>query len=185
MLVLLDPALLCGETAWKNIKSVSGNDLIQCNINLYRTYEQFSVPVIINIVMCYTQSFVCRSTIIKMASMRTFEFVSDNLTSMASVLKYQVIDKNNIKQRQSEQSSCPSARYGIVLYSTGSDLLNLTFGAKWTGVVNITPRPLYLQEGTPVSSQEEAVWPREPVWRLGGREMFFLCWDSNPGPSSL
>ena len=111
MLFLLDPSLLCGVTAWKNIKSVSDNNLIQCNINIYLTYEQFSVPVIINTVMYYTQNFICRSTITHITSMRTFEVIPDNLTSVTS----QVIHKNTIRRRQSEQPSRPSARYGITL----------------------------------------------------------------------
>jgi hypothetical protein len=47
--------------------------------------------------------------------------------------------------------------------SRGTAPLILNFGIRWRGVVNFTPWPLYPQERTPVSIEQEAEWAPESV----------------------
>ena len=52
--------------------------------------------------------------------------------------------------------------------STSSPILNL--GARWRWMVNMTPRPLYRREWTPVPIEQEAAWASEPGWTFRRKE---------------
>jgi len=52
------------------------------------------------------------------------------------------------------------------------DALILNLGASWRLIVNLTPRPLYFQERTPVHIEEEAGWALQPLRASGNREKF-------------
>jgi hypothetical protein len=55
---------------------------------------------------------------------------------------------NWFSERQSSPCPCQEGKF----------IFNL--GTTWEWVVNYTPRPLYPQEGTPVSTEQDAVGPR-------------------------
>jgi len=54
----------------------------------------------------------------------------------------------------------------------GIDPLTLNLGARYRGVVSITPRPHYTLEINPVPTGQEAVWVPERVWTFWRREKY-------------
>ena len=59
--------------------------------------------------------------------------------------------------------------------SRGTDPLVLSLGSSWRQVANITPRPLYPQEGNPVHTILEAGWDLELFWRFWRGEILLIA----------
>jgi len=60
------------------------------------------------------------------------------------------------------------------MLNEGTAALILNLGARWRGVDNITLRPLYPQEITPIPIQEEAKWEKKPVCTNRREETFLV-----------
>jgi hypothetical protein len=69
--------------------------------------------------------------------------------------------------------------------SRGIAPLIFKLGARWSWVVNFTPRPFHDLERTPVHSEQEAGWAQSRSGRFAEATNFFPYQVSNLGPSSL